>query len=140
LAIEYCVDRDKKLLVMNGSGVLTADDVLGYLKDVLSRNDLAGYDELLDLSRVDEIVLSTIGKMQLLAQIATGMAKGTEMTRLAIVAGNESTQGLGRMYETYQNLQGKGSKEVAVFSVREAALEFLNVDPATLNVAALANN
>ncbi len=63
MAIEYCVDRDKKLLVMNGSGVLTADDVLGYLKDVLSRNDLAGYDELLDLSRVDEIVLSTIGKL-----------------------------------------------------------------------------
>jgi hypothetical protein len=132
MAIEYGIDDERRLLLMKGLGTLTAEDIQTYLRDVLSRSDLAGYSELLDLREVRNIVLTTLGKIQLFMQASTGMKAAAADTRLAIVASPDETFGLGRIYEIYRKLRGKGSEEAGAFRSMEEALLFLQDSPAAL--------
>ena|SRR5450631_2469361 len=137
MAIEYGIDTERRLLLMKGCGTLTAEDILGYLRDALSRPEVAGCNELLELSEVQDIVLSTMGKMQLFAQLAKSMGSASA-SKLAIVAKNDVASGLGRMFDMYRNLQGESAKEVGIFASMADALSFLKIEGTPVVTAALA--
>lgn len=96
-------------------------DLIAYQRDVWSRNDVAGYDELLDATQVQEAVGFTGTHLQEIARVASSMDVPNKSTKFAIVASDNFYFGLGRMYEVYRGLQGGNIKEVSVFrSVKDA--------------------
>lgn len=137
MAIEYGIDTERRLLMMRGSGTLTVADILGYLRDVPLRPEVAGCNELLELSEVQEVVLTTMGKMQLLAQLAKGTGSAPA-SKLAIVANNDVASGLGRVFDMYRNLQGDNAKEVGIFASLADALSFLKIEGTPAVTVALA--
>lgn len=136
MAIEYGIDAGHRLLLMKGRGTLTVDDILGYLRDVLARPEVAGCNELLELSDVQKVVLTTMGKMQLFAQLAKGLGAASA-TKLAIVAKNDIASGLGKLFEMYSTLQGGSAKEVGIFPTLADALSFLKIDGTPVVTTAL---
>jgi hypothetical protein len=107
---------------------LTDQDVFGYQREVWSRPDVVGYKELIDMSEVDHIALPSANRVRDLAQLSAGMDQGSAGSKSAIVAPSDIAFGLGRMYQTYRELQVKGTKQVGVFRSFEEALAFLSVE------------
>jgi hypothetical protein len=110
-----------------GHGTLTHEDILGYQRGVWSIPELAGYDELMDMSHVEHIALPSTERIRELARLSADMDAPTSTSRFAIVAPTDLAFGLGRMYATYRSLDDRSTKQVSVFRSREAALAFLGI-------------
>jgi hypothetical protein len=50
--IDYVIDHARRLVLARGRGVFSHADVFGYQRDVWSRPEVAGYDELVDMTEV----------------------------------------------------------------------------------------
>jgi hypothetical protein len=57
MPLSYRIDPDRRLVVTRGNGVLKDHEVFDYQNEVWSRADVAGYDELIDMSDVTQILL-----------------------------------------------------------------------------------
>ena len=125
MPIEYRIDRERRLVIAKGHGVLTPEDILGYQRDVWSRPELAGYHELMDMSRVEHITSPSIEGVRDLAKLSAGMDTHSLASRFAIVAPTDLAFGLGRMYEAYRSLDDRSTKQVGVFRSLAEALAFL---------------
>ena len=127
MPIEYWIDHQQRLVMATGHGTLTHEDVLGYQRDVWSRPELAGYDELMDMSPVEHIALPSTERVREVAQLSAGMDAHSSASRFAIVAPTDLAFGLGRMYEAYRRLDNRSTKQVGVFRSRDEAFAFLGV-------------
>ena len=114
-------------MTATGSGTLTGEDVFGYQRDVWSRPDVQGYNELMDMREVELIDLRSIDNMRALAELSASMDAPAQSSKFAIVATSDEAYGLGRMYETYRRLEGKSTKQVGVFRTLNEAYAFLGV-------------
>jgi hypothetical protein len=126
MPINYRVDHAGRIVIAVGHGALIHSDVFGYQRDVWSRADVAGFDELIDMTRVTEIALSSTDRVRDLATLAAGM-DGTTRSRLAIVASADFPFAIGRMFQTYRQLAAHSTKEIGVFRTMEEALTFLGI-------------
>lgn len=126
----YRVDHDARVVLAVGSGVITDADVFGYQRDVWSRADVAGYDELVDMSLVTEILVPSSDRVRDLATLSATMDDKTTSSRFAILATTDVAFGLGRMYQAYRTLDRRSTKEVGVFRTMREALAFLRRDGA----------
>src|SRR5205085_328644 len=106
MPIEYRIDTRRGLVVATAHGTLTDEDVFGYQREVWSRPDVAGYDELVDMSRVERIVLPAADRVRELAAVSAAMDDPAPGARFAIYAPTDLAFGLGRMYEVYRGLSG----------------------------------
>jgi hypothetical protein len=122
MPLEYHIDHARRLVVAKGNGVLTGADIFGYQREVWSRPDVVGYDELVDMSGVTEITTPSPAGDNFRALAAETPSK------FAIVAGEELAFGLGRMYQTYRELDPRSTKEVRVFRTLPEAMAYLNVE------------
>ena len=127
MPIEYRIDHDRKLVVAKGRGTVTDPDVFGYQRDVWSRNDVAGYDELIDMSEVEHIAVPSVNRVCELASLSATMDAVSPASKLAIIAPENLAFGLGRMYATYRELDPRSRKRVEVFRSVGEALVFLGV-------------
>jgi hypothetical protein len=125
--ITYRVDHDRKLVVARGYGVFLAGDIFGYQRDVWSRDDVAGYDELVDMTYVSEVDLPSAQRIRDLASVAAGMDVRSSPSRFAIVAPSDLIYGLGRMFQVYRESEPRSSKAVGVFRTIAEAVAFLNL-------------
>ena len=121
------MDHAARVVVAAGHGELTDADVFGYQQEVWSRTDVAGYDELIDMTRVTRIALPSPERVRDLAKLAAGMDGLSTRSRFAIVASTDVAYGLGRMFQTHRQLDDRSTKEVGVFRSMEEALAFLDV-------------
>jgi hypothetical protein len=48
--IDYLINHERRVVLARCRGVLTDEDVFGYQHEVWSRPEVAGYDELVDMS------------------------------------------------------------------------------------------
>jgi hypothetical protein len=128
MPITYRVHHNARLVVAAGQGILTDADVFGYQQDVWSRTDVAGYDELVDMTQVTQIALPSPDRVRELAKLAARMDDTESKTRFAIVAAADVAFGLGRMFQSYRELDRRSTKEVGVFRTMEEALAFLQID------------
>ncbi len=126
MPIDYVIDHERRLVTAKGHGILTHEDVIGYQRDVWSRPEVNGYNELVDMSQVERIALQSIERVQELAKFSAGMDAGSSASRFAIVAPTGEAFGLGRMYQTYRSLDDRSTKEVGVFRSLDEALAFLS--------------
>jgi hypothetical protein len=139
MPIEYSIDHTRRLVVARGNGTLTGADIFGYQREVWSRPDVRGYDELVDMSGVSEIVTTSPASDNFRA-LATESAEADvpeRPTKFAIVAGEELAFGLARMYQVYRGLERKSTKQVEVFRTLPEALVFLGVESIEPAVAAV---
>lgn len=125
MPIEFTIDHARRLVTAKGRGTMTGEDVFGYQRDVWSRADVQGYNELIDMREVEHIDLKSIDNMRFLAELSASMDAPAQPSRFAIVATSDEAYGLGRMYETYRRLEGKSTKQVGVFRSLTDAMAFL---------------
>jgi hypothetical protein len=125
MPIEYEIDPGRRLVTAKGRGVLTHEEVWRYQTEVWSRLNVAGFDELMDMSGVEHIELPSIDEVPKLARLSASMDPAGRRSRFAIVAKDDLAFALGRMYETYRGLDSRSTKEVGVFRSLSGALAFL---------------
>lgn len=129
MPIEHRIDRDRRLVLATGRGTVTDQDVFGYQREVWSRPEVAGYDELIDMTAVARIDLTSADRVMELARLSAEMDPCLPASKLAIVAPGDFAFGLGRMYQAHRSLEGCGAKQVGVFRSLAAALAFLGLEP-----------
>jgi hypothetical protein len=127
MPIEYRIDHDRKLVLAKALGTVTDQDVFGYQRDVWSRDDTAGYDELVDMTEVEHIAQPSVDRIRQLASLSASMDAASLDSKLAIIAPQNIAFGLGRMYATYRQMEAQSRKQVEVFRSRGEALAFLGV-------------
>ena len=129
MPIRYTIDDGRRLVVARGEGVFTEQEVFDYQNEVWSRPEVAGYDELIDMTAVTEIRMPspTRGRLKQLAWLSARMDHAGATSKSAIVAPGNLAFGLGRMYEAYRNMERDGNKRVEVFRSEEGALKFLGI-------------
>jgi hypothetical protein len=131
MPIEHTVDHERRRVVARGRGILTDRDVFDYQRGVWSRPEVAGYDELVDMSGIEGIDLPSIERVRELAQLSAAMDEGAPPSRLAIVAPKDYAFALGRLYEAYRGLDQRSRKHVIVFRTVKDALAWLDESRAT---------
>jgi hypothetical protein len=127
MPIEYSIDHARRLVIARGRGTFTDADAFGYQHDVGSRPDVAGYDELIDMTAVEHIALPSIGRIRQLAELGARMDSGSAPSKFAIVAPDNIAFGLGKMYKAFRSLDRRSMKEVGVFRSFADAYAFLGV-------------
>jgi hypothetical protein len=129
MPIEYHIDHSRRLVVARGKGVFSGVDIFEYQREVWSRPDVVGYDELVDMSGVTEIAAPNPAgdNFRALATESAATDPAETPTKFAIVAGEQFAFGLARMYQSYRELEPKSTKEVRVFRTLAEAMAYLNV-------------
>ena len=128
MPITYIIDHEHRLVRATGAGTLTDEDVFGYQREVWSRPDVAGYDELIEMNAVERITVLGSARIRELANLSAAMDTSATSSKFAIVARDDLAYGLGRMYQTFRELVPGSAKEVRVFRSLPAALAFLDVE------------
>jgi hypothetical protein len=127
MPIEFSIDHEKRLVRAKGSGTLTDEDVFSYQREVWSRAEVAGYNELMNMSDVKQIALPSMDRVRDLAKLSASMDIAKSESKFAVVLAADLAFGLGRMYEMYRDLQAQSTKQVGVFRTLGEALEFLGL-------------
>ena len=128
MPIDHEIDHERRLVIAKGRGVFTNSDVLEYQRGVWSRADVAGYDELIDMSDVEKIDLPSLQRVRELAQFSAAMDADNPPSRLAIVAPKDYVFALGRLYEAHRGLDERSRKTVNVFRHVGEAMAWLGSD------------
>lgn len=128
MPLEYRIDLARRVVFATAGRILADEDVFTYQRVVWSREDLAGYDEVVDLGQVEDLVLASGDRVRALADLASAMDAPGVSSRLAIVAPQDLAYGFARMFETYRTMNQRGAKAVSVFRSMKAALDWLGVD------------
>jgi len=128
MPLTFRLDRKAHVIVAAAYGTLTDDQVFDYQREISSRDDTIGYDELVDVTHVKEIVLPSTDRVRDLAALAAGKDAVRGSSRLAIVAPGDLAFALGRMFQTNRELDPRSRREVGVFRTTKEALAFLRID------------
>ena len=128
MPLTFRLDRKAHVIVAAAYGTLTDDQVFDYQREISSRNDTIGYDELVDVTHVKEIALPSTDRVRELAALAAGTDALRGSSRLAIVAPGDLAFALGRMFQTNRELDARSRREVGVFRTTKEALAFLRID------------
>lgn len=129
MPIRYRIDHEQRVVVAAGFGTFTDEDVFGYQREVWSRRDVAGYQELVDMTHVEHILLPSTERIKKLAQLAASMDDPGLKSKFAIVAPARLSFGLGRMFQIHRESDERSQKQVGVFHTLEQALTFLGLHP-----------
>ncbi len=126
--IEYRIDRERRIVIAKGEGSLTSEDFFRYKREAWTQPGVPGFNELMDLTHVTEIVDPSVDDIRKLAQLSVSMDPPDTPSRFAIAAPKEIIFGLGRMYEAYRGLQRGSTKSVTVFRTLPEAMAFLGLE------------
>jgi hypothetical protein len=128
MPIEHRIDHSRRIVVTRVTGTLTDDEVFAYQREVWSELQVAGYDELIDMTDVEHVALPSPDRIALLASVSAEMDARTPTSRLAIIAPRDFEFGLGRMYAAHREMDRRSTKRVSVFRTRSEALAWLGLD------------
>ncbi|HSR92427.1 MAG TPA: hypothetical protein VLK88_14080 [Gemmatimonadales bacterium] len=121
------INHLRRIVLAAGHGTLNDQDVFAYQKTVWSRKDIAGYDELMDMTDVQKIVPPSAARIRQLAEVAAKMESSNSTSRFAILAPGDEAYGYGRMFKAFRAYQDGGTRNVEVFRTAEEALGFLGL-------------
>ena len=125
MPLEYRIDQVRRIVFATATGTLTDEEVFAYQRELGTRAEAAGFDEVFDMGGVESLVLSSGERVRELADLASKQDVPGTAARLAIVAPQDFTYGLGRMYATHRSLHPRTEKVTQVFRSMEAALDWL---------------
>jgi hypothetical protein len=119
------VDPQKRMIIAEGEGIVTDEDLLEYVREYLGEQELCGYDELFDLTGADLHDLTYAGLSAVASAAAATDAK-TVSSKIAILVSQVLGLGLSRMYQTLREVKG-GYRSTRVFWDRKECLEWLGL-------------
>jgi hypothetical protein len=125
MPINYDIDNELHLVRTRAHDVLKDEEVFNYQKEVWSRSEVAGYDEIIDMSEVTEIEFTSTDRFRELASLSASMDSSEHKTKLAIVAPVSLYYGLARMYQSFREFTKGSNKEINVFHSQKEAMEWL---------------
>jgi hypothetical protein len=127
MPLHVTVDPQRELVIADGRGLVTDQDLLSYIQEYLEEEGLSGYDEFFDLSEADLLDLTYTGLAQV-AQAAAATDPATVPTKIAILVSEGSGMTLSRMYQVLREDQG-GSRKIRLFWDRNECLDWLELAP-----------
>ncbi|MBP2668422.1 MAG: hypothetical protein H6Q80_624 [Deltaproteobacteria bacterium] len=125
MPIEYHIDHGRRLVLASASGKLTAEDFFNYQRNVWSLPEVRGFNELVDMSKVEEILSPTYERISELAKLSADMDDRTIATKFAIVASDTFAYGIGQLYEAFRNVNPLSTKKVGVFRNIQEAMDWI---------------
>jgi hypothetical protein len=129
MPITYRVDDETRVIVVAGYGVLADAEIFGFQREINRRPEIAGYDQLIDMSRVAEFAVPSSDRVRDLAALAAVMnVEAPVAARMGIYAPSDIGFGLGRMFQTYRELDPRTTTQVGVFRTMDEALAFVGLD------------
>jgi hypothetical protein len=124
----YRIDPKRRLVITRGSGILKDQEVFDYQQEVWSRPEVAGFNELVDMSAVVQILVPSMERIRDLAELSARMSRGAPLSKMAIVAPGDLSFGLGHMYDMCRDTVAPGLKPIGVFRTMPEALAWLGVE------------
>ena len=112
-------------MVARVHGAMSDEETFGYQRRVWSDPEVAGYDELVDMTAVGAIQLPSSARARELAALSASMDIPGPETKMAIIAPTDEAFGLGRMFEMMRELQPGSRRKVGVFRTEAEAMAFL---------------
>lgn len=126
MPLKVRVDRDLRVIFVHGGGVVTDDDLLGYVRDYLTDQELKTYDELFDLSEADLLDLTYQGLSGVAAAAAESDPRGAPV-KIAILVSEMRGLGISRWYQSLREAKG-GRRQTRVFRDRAECKEWLGLE------------
>ena len=115
----YRIDKERRLVISSGTGVLTKEDIQGHMDRLLSDLEFdPTFSQLLDFR---EITAVEFGPEEV-RQFAQRKIYSS-ISRRAFLVTNDLQFGLARMFETYRELNGETG--IRVFRSLEEAMEWI---------------
>jgi hypothetical protein len=119
MAASYKIDKERRLVMSTGSGVLTLADLLAHQEKLLADPDFSpDFSQLWDLTNITEVEL-TSKDVHRLAQRSIFSPD----SRRAILVSRDLVFGLARMFEIYRDILGENG--IRVFRNLDDALEWV---------------
>jgi len=119
------VDPELEIIFVDGEGVVTDDDLLGYVHEYLGGEELRGFDELFDLSAADLLDLTYTG-LSSVAALAAATDPEADPTKIAILISEAQGMVVSRMYQSLRESKG-GRRQTRVFWDRTECREWLEL-------------
>ncbi|HKW61742.1 MAG TPA: hypothetical protein VJN89_04285 [Candidatus Acidoferrum sp.] len=115
----YKIDKERHLVLSTASGVFTLADAVSHMDRLSKDPDFdPSFSQISDFTHVTRIELSG-DDIRRLAQKTIFSAH----SRRAFIAANETTFGIGRMFEILRGLEGE--KGIRIFRALEEALDWV---------------
>ena len=95
-----------------------------YQKDIKNRPDYLNFNEIVDLSAVTNMQITTRGIMTI-SSIASEADREGEQTKLALIVNSSLAYGMARMYCMYRSFNPKANKDVRVFKNKSDAYQWI---------------
>jgi len=127
MPISCRINHFRRVVLAAGHGTLNDQDVFTYQKTVWSRKDIAGYDELIDMTEVQEIVPPSTARIRQLAEVASKMESSNSASKFAILAPTDEAYGYGRMFKAFRAYQDGETRNVEVFRTKQEVMGFLGL-------------
>jgi hypothetical protein len=128
MPITYRIDHERRIVFARGLARFTEQDASNYQLEVWSNPAIQGYDELFDMTNVEEIEDASPERIRQFARESAKMDQPESHSRLAIAAPQDIAFGLGRMYQAFRELNPASTKKVGVFRSLREALAWLEID------------
>jgi len=116
---------DQSLLWVRGEGIVTDDDLVGYVREYLVKRDLRNWDEIFDLSRADLLDVTYAGLSEVAAAAAPTDPEESH-TRIGILISEAVGMGISRMYQSLREGKG-GRRALRVFWDQEELLAWMGL-------------
>ena len=118
MPVSYVIDKENRLVICTGTGVVTPDEVMEFRRQIVRDPDFdPSFSQLGDLSGIT--IDLTADEVKVLAE----RSPFSLTSRRAFVGKHPEAYGLARMFEIVRGL--RGDLQVRVFRDREDALAWL---------------
>jgi len=132
MPINHHINHASKLIltsvVGDASDIEFIHAIEKYQKDIKNTPDYLNFNEIVDLSDVTNMQITTTGIMTI-SRIAAETDREGEQTKLALIVSSSLAYGMARMYSMYRSFSPKANKDVRVFNNKQDAYQWLNTNP-----------
>lgn len=122
------IDSDAQLIITTWEGEARDSELIAaikkYQQGIQSNPDYIDYNEVLDLSGITRIKVTTNG-VKAIGKIAPATDQTGKHKKLAVIVSSNLAYGLTRMYQAYRSLSKKSNKVVRIFKNKNDAFEWI---------------
>lgn len=131
MPLSYRIDRERALVLTEGSGVLTDEDILAHKGKLMMDPDFTpGMAQLSDVRNIERLAVTPEGvKAMVHHDVGSGVHRGGG--QMALVVSTDLVFGMARMYELMGGLADRDAGQVGVFRSMEEATAWLAANPRT---------
>ena len=122
------IDNKAQLIITTWEGEARDIDFIEaikkYQKDIQKHPDYSSYNEVVDLTEITGIKLTTEG-LETIGSIASTTDQKEINRKLALIVSSSLAYGLARMYEVYRRYAKSAHKEICIFKNKKEAFEWV---------------